>query len=96
MAQQAKADAVIIGLGAAGGIAAYVLANAGIKVVGLEAGPYLTVEDFVPKMDEIAMSVYNWTGEPKFNKELPTWRRFSRDDTSQKPGWERVFSVPRN
>lgn len=74
MAQQAKADVLVIGLGAAGGIAAYVLANAGYKVVGLEAGPYLTVEDFVPKMDEIAMSVYHWTGAPKFNKELPTWR----------------------
>lgn len=45
-----------------------------IKVVGSEAGPYLGVDDFVPKMDEIAINTYNWTGAPKFNNELPTWR----------------------
>ena len=37
MNQMPKVDALIIGMGAAGGIAAHVLANAGIKVVGLEA-----------------------------------------------------------
>ncbi len=72
--QLPKVDALIVGMGAAGGIAAYVLANAGIKVVGLEAGPRLDTNDFVPKMDEIAGNVYSWTGGAKFNKELPTWR----------------------
>ena len=37
--QSKKYDAVIIGSGAGGGMATYVLANAGLKVCLLEAGP---------------------------------------------------------
>ncbi len=66
-----KADVVIVGLGAAGGIASYVLAKAGINVVGLEAGPYLTSADIITHLDE---QDNGWDGAPKFNKELPTWR----------------------
>ncbi|MGH2551497.1 MAG: GMC oxidoreductase, partial [Thermomicrobiales bacterium] len=69
-----KVDVLIVGTGAAGGIAAYVLANAGIKVVALEAGPRLGIKDFLANDDEISGSVRHWDGEPKFNKELPTWR----------------------
>lgn len=38
--QPKKYDAVIIGSGAGGGMATYILANAGLKVALLEAGPY--------------------------------------------------------
>lgn len=69
-----KTDVVIVGLGAAGGIASYVLARAGLNVVGLEAGPRLSTKDFVPHLDEIANGVRNWMGEFKFNKEMPTVR----------------------
>lgn len=83
--QLAKADAVIIGLGAAGGIAAHVLTQAGINVVGLEAGPRLDVEDFLANDDEISGAVRNWTGEPKFNSEIPTWRPDASSPTASPP-----------
>jgi len=39
-------DAVIVGSGAGGGIAAYVLATAGLRVCVLEKGPWLTRDDY--------------------------------------------------
>src|SRR3981081_1490784 len=49
MAPRLKAaDVVIVGLGAAGGVAALPLAQAGVDVVGLEAGTWLTKRDFSP------------------------------------------------
>jgi gluconate 2-dehydrogenase alpha chain len=70
-----KTDIVIIGLGAAGGIASYVLTRAGLRVVGLEAGPDRTLGDFIKQLDELGGNSFrNQLGEPKFNKEIPTWR----------------------
>lgn len=69
-----KADVCIIGAGAAGGIASYVLAQAGLRVVGLEAGPNLDKSNF--KMDELdGWFGRNAMGEIKANKEIPTRRR---------------------
>lgn len=51
-----KADAVIVGSGAGGAIAAYELAKAGKKVIVLEAGPYVPSEKF-PEMLAVAMGM---------------------------------------
>ena len=74
MATKLKAtDVVVIGLGAAGGVAVLPLAQAGLDVVGLEAGTWLTKRDFAP--DEIRNNVRDWPmAVQKCNREVPTHR----------------------
>jgi gluconate 2-dehydrogenase alpha chain len=67
-----QTDVVMVGLGCAGGLAAMPLAQAGIKVVGLEAGPRLTPADYAS--DEVRNSLRRWMGNPKANHEVPTGR----------------------
>ena len=69
-----KTDVVIIGLGAAGGVAALPLAEAGLGVVGLEAGDWFTRQDFAP--DELWNNYRAWPGtQMKVNREIPVHRR---------------------
>jgi gluconate 2-dehydrogenase alpha chain len=66
-------DVVIIGLGAAGGVAALPMAQAGINVVGLEAGTWLTTRDFAP--DELRNNFRDWPqAVQKAQHEVPTQR----------------------
>ena len=74
-----KTDVVIVGMGAAGGVAALPLTNAGLKVVGLEAGGWLNPRDFAP--DELRNGARNWPQSvQKAASEAPTVRA----DSSQK------------
>ncbi len=67
-------DVVIVGVGAMGGLVAPVLAEAGLSVVGLEAGPYRTQRDFLP--DELGHAYYARASMgPKFASEAPRWQR---------------------
>lgn len=74
------ADVVLVGVGAVGAMAASILARAGLRVVGLEAGPWRTSRDFVP--DELG-SAYYCRGNmgPKFLSEAPRWRRNEGEPT---------------
>ena len=66
-------DVVIIGLGAVGGVASLPLAQAGIEVIGLEAGTWLTRRDFAP--DELRNNYRGWPqAVQKANQEIPTSR----------------------
>jgi len=67
-------DVVIIGLGAAGGVAALPLAQAGLEVIGLEAGGAVSRRDFPP--DELRNNYRNWPmlSSHKTNQEAPTFR----------------------
>ncbi len=66
-------DVAIIGLGAAGGVAAWPLAQAGLQVVGLEAGTWLTRNDFAP--DELRNNYREWPqAVQKAQHEIPTQR----------------------
>lgn len=68
-----KTNVVIVGLGAAGGVACLPLAQAGIEVIGLEAGPRLNTRDMAP--DELRLSRGVWPpGPQKTDGEAPTFR----------------------
>jgi gluconate 2-dehydrogenase alpha chain len=78
-----ETDVAVVGLGAAGGIAAFVLASAGLDVVGFEAGPFRDSRDF--RADELGNWRYRNDLGPKFNAERPRWRRSAADATVLAP-----------
>src|SRR5205085_4941833 len=83
------ADVVLVGVGAMGSVVAPILARAGLRVVGLEVGPWRTKHDFVP--DELG-SAYYCRGDMgrKFLSETPRWRRNEGEPTR-----EATFSLGR-
>ena len=60
---------MIVGLGAAGSIAAHVLTRAGLRVVALEAGPRREREEMT--LDELRNEIDHWLCAPKSAGELP-------------------------
>jgi len=61
-----KTNVVIIGLGAAGGVACLPLAQAGLEVIGLEAGSWLNTRDMAP--DELKLNRGLWPPGPQKTK----------------------------
>ena len=77
---QGEADVVLIGLGAMNSVVAPLLAEAGLSVVALEAGPYRSRQDYHP--DELGQTYYGRARMgPKFNAETPRWRRNAGEPT---------------
>lgn len=83
------ADVILIGVGGVGGFIAPVLAKAGLKVVGLEAGHFWKRGEFLP--DELGNAFYCRANmSTKFRDESPRWRR--RPDA---PSQEMTYSLGR-
>jgi gluconate 2-dehydrogenase alpha chain len=79
-----KTDVVIIGLGATGGVAALPLAQAGLDIVGLEAGTWLAPADLSP--DELRNNFRGWPQSvQKANREVPTHRPSASAPYSPRP-----------
>jgi gluconate 2-dehydrogenase alpha chain len=78
------ADVVVVGLGAAGGTAAWPLAEAGLRVVGIEAGPRVSFGDY--PFDEIRNDLRDYMGRFKANREVPTSRRKSSEQATRPLG----------
>ena len=75
-------DIVVVGLGAAGGVAVLPLADAGLDIVGLEAGSRLSKRDFAP--DELANNMRSWPfAVQKCAGEVPTLRRTRAGSANQ-------------
>src|SRR5258706_1497917 len=67
-----KTDAVIVGVGGAGGILAAELSKAGMRVIGLERGPRLKTADFEPH-DELRY-FQRQDLRPNVKRDPVTWR----------------------
>lgn len=77
-----KTDIVTIGLGGSAGLAVLPLAEAGAKIIGLEAGGWLAPADF--PSDEIRNNTLTWMGNSKFNRDVPTWRPNDKTKVTQR------------
>jgi len=94
-----RIDAIIVGLGAAGGIIANELARSGLKVVALEKGAYYRTGDFKTKFDEIRY--YTRAAiVPKMATDPITWRPGHNQEAvvlpwaSNKLGLGNPFQIP--
>jgi gluconate 2-dehydrogenase alpha chain len=88
--REKDADVVVIGLGAAGGVAVLPLAQAGLEVVALEAGGHFSIRDYHP--DEIRNDIRNWLGRAKVNDEIPTQRATPAAATTPAVGASRMMN----
>jgi gluconate 2-dehydrogenase alpha chain len=85
-------DVVVIGLGAAGGVAALPIAQAGVDIVALEAGTWLTKRDFSP--DELRNNYRDWPqAVQKAQREIPTQRVSARGVTLRAPSHPMMNAV---
>jgi gluconate 2-dehydrogenase alpha chain len=76
-------DVVVLGLGAANGVVAHVLTEAGLEVAALEAGP--RVDRAASALDEVGNDLRARLSAPKALGEIPTWRTDRADKAQPAP-----------
>ena len=91
MVKNVDADVCIIGCGGTGSIAALVLAEAGAKVLALEAGPMWVQTDYEP--DELTAHGFRNDLGPKWNRDRVLWRDPSRGLTTTHLGLDMMNGV---
>jgi gluconate 2-dehydrogenase alpha chain len=84
-----EVDVILVGVGSMSSMVAPILAEAGLKVIGFEPGPFRRSADYFP--DELGAAYYcRATLGPKFGTEIPRWRRSQAEATR-----EATFSLGR-
>jgi gluconate 2-dehydrogenase alpha chain len=85
-------DVAVVGLGAAGGVAVLPLAQAGLKIAGIEAGTWMDPHSFKP--DEIHNNVRGLvTTGSKVRGEIPTFRTSPSATARQAPAHPMMNAV---
>ena len=82
-----KVDVCIIGLGAAGGIMAKELSTAGMKVVGLNLGPFLRTQDFGWGHDELKYPIRQYLLQPKISETPMQYRINAQSPAAPGVAW---------
>lgn len=94
-----RIDAIVVGLGAAGGVIASELARKGLKVVGLDKGAFYKLQDFASKFDEIRYYCRSAI-VPRMATDPVTWRRNANEEARVLPwasnalGLGNPFQIP--
>ena len=84
-----RADVLVVGAGASGGVVGKRLAEAGFAVVCLEQGEWPDRADYPgPKPDWELQALRRWSADPRCGETLPTTR-----STPTNPTWCRSCST---
>ena len=89
-----EADVVIIGTGAGGGIAAQLLAEAGLKVVMIEEGPHKQTPDFHMQESEAYPDLYQEVANRKTADQAITILQGRAVGGSTTVNWTSCFRIP--